>query len=334
MLGFPTMRRAVIAGAVLALTGCPSNDDNDNWQVVHRDLPGALMSVYAASADDVWAVGADSGDGSTLLHYDGAAWSRVDTGTTGDLWWIHGFPGGPMFAGGEDGQILRIDGVDQIAPMTTPGTGIVFGLWGSSPADMWAVGGNQGGASGAFAWHLDGDAFALADGFPTELETTDAIWKVFGRGAGDVCMVGTNGTVLRYDGSAITAEDAGASVSLFTVHGNADRLIAVGGFGVGALLENDGTGWVDASPEGAPQLIGVTASADQAYAVGVDGVVYRRGDDGVWALEPTGAGAFLPLHAATIDPDGGVWAVGGQVLSEPLVSGYMLHKGTAVPEGF
>lgn len=319
--------------AALTLAACPSNDDAASWQLVHSELDGALMSVWAGASDDVWVAGADDGRGSMLLHYDGVAWSRIDTGTSGDLWWVHGFVGGPVFAAGEDGQILRIEG-SSVTPMTTPGTGIVFGLWGSSPTDLWAVGGNQGGASGAFAWRSDGGDFVEAEGFPTELAATDAIWKVFGRSASDVCLVGTGGTVLRYDGATLAAEDAGASVSLFTVHGDAERLIAVGGFGVGALLENDGTGWVDASPENAPQLIGVTALGGEAYAVGVDGVVYRRGDDGVWALEPTRVGAFLPLHAASIDPDGGVWAVGGQVLSEPLTSGYLIHKGTPVPEGF
>lgn len=338
MLRFSTMRRAAVLGAVLVLAGCPSTDEGgESWQLVHSELPGALMSVWAGAADDVWAVGADSGDGSTVLHYDGESWQRIETGTSGDLWWVHGFASGPIFTGGEDGQILRIDrdgGGEVITPIPTPGTGIVFGIWGASPDDVWAVGGNQGGTSGAFAWRLDGAEFSLAEGFPTELESTDAVWKVFGRSATDVCMVGTNGTVLRYDGASITAEDAGASVSLFTVSGNADRLIAVGGFGVGAVLENDGSGWVDTSPEGAPLLIGVAATADDAYAVGVDGVVYRRGDDGAWVLEPTGSSAFLPLHAAYIDPDGGVWAVGGQVLSEPLVSGYMIHRGAPVPEGF
>jgi hypothetical protein len=291
------------------------------------------MSVWAGAADNVWAVGADPGDGSVVLHFDGTAWDRLDTGTTGDLWWVHGFVGGPVFAGGDGGQILRID-ESGVTSIPTPGTGIVFGLWGANPNDLWAVGGNQGGTNGAFVWRLDGEEFSIADGFPAELEATDAIWKVFGRSADDVCMVGTNGTVLRYDGATLATEDAGASVSLFTVHGSSDRLIAVGGFGVGVLLENDGSGWVDASPESAPQLIGVTATDTDAYAVGIDGAVYRRGDDGVWELEPTGVGPFLPLHAVAIDPDGGVWAVGGQVLFEPLVSGFMIHKGTEIPEGF
>ena len=48
-------------------------------------LGGAILSVWGDSASNVWAVGADDGEGPLVLHYDGTAWERVATGLTGDL---------------------------------------------------------------------------------------------------------------------------------------------------------------------------------------------------------------------------------------------------------
>ena len=58
------------------------------WTLVHDKLPGALLSVWGTSESDVWTVGGDARDGTgpLVLHYDGTAWSRVETGlTAGDL---------------------------------------------------------------------------------------------------------------------------------------------------------------------------------------------------------------------------------------------------------
>jgi hypothetical protein len=291
------------------------------------------MSVWAPAPDDVWAVGADAGGGPQVLRFDGAAWRTEATGSTGDLWWVFGFAGGPVYLGGEGGVILRY-AEGAFEPMATPGTGTVFGIWGASPTEMWAVGGSAGGGGGAFAWRLQGDAWVEAAGFPAALADDHAVWKVFGRSATDVWLVGTTGLVLQWNGTDFVDHDAGTTRGLFTIHGNGERLAAVGGFGTGVLMEYDGAQWIDATPEQAVQLIGVclAPTGGDGYAVGTDGAVYRRRAGG-WELEPTETGAYLPLHAVWIDPSGGVWAVGGQVLSAPLVRGMLLHKGAEIPGG-
>jgi hypothetical protein len=222
--------------------------------------------------------------------------------------------------------------------MDTPGNGVVFGLWGSAPEEMWAVGGEAGGSQGAFAWRLASGSWAPAPGFPTELAETDALWKVFGRNADDVWMVGTGGQMLHWDGAALSPGFAGIAESLFTVHGNSQRFVAVGGFGTGLLLERAAGAaepWVDASPQAAPALIGVYLTEDDGYAVGEFGYVTRRGPER-WAGEDTGFGAEIgvrSLHSAWIDGAGGVWTVGGQVRVSPFTDGLMLHRGERVPAG-
>jgi hypothetical protein len=326
------MRRFAVSFLVLALGSAACGESGPSveapaWQIVHEELPGALMSVWGTSSTDVWLAGADPGDGKgpLVLHFDGEAWTRKNTGATGDLWWIMGFEGGPVFLGGEDGLILRYS-AGQFEQLDTPGTGTVFGLWGAAADDMWAVGGYIGGASGAFAWRYSGDVFVEAEGFPAELSDTHTVWKIHGRSADDIWLVGTNGLTMHYDGAAFEQVPSGTTRSLFTVHGNSQLMVAVGGYGTGTVIENDGSGWVDVSTPSLVQMVGVRLTEDAAYSVGIDGAVYRRTGEG-WQPEATKLAVYEQFHAVWTDPEGGVWAVGGQTLSEPLIRGVLIYKG-------
>lgn len=319
--------RALIAILVL-LSAC--DDDPAAWQLVQNELPGALMSVWGTSAEDVWAVGADAGDGPTVLHYDGQSWAELATGTDGDLWWVHGFADGPVFLGGSGGTILRYQ-QGSFEPMATPGAATVFGIWGASADDLWAVGGAEGGSGGAFAWRFDGTSWRQAEGFPAGLSADRALWKVWGTAADDVWMVGTGGTMLHFDGQAITEVTSPTSRALFTVHAAAGRMTAVGGFGTGVILEREGGVWRDVTPEGALQMIGVCVTADGGWAVGVDGAIMQRTDEG-WTPDDIRVPTYQPLHAVWVDPEGGIWAVGGQVLAYPLINGVLVYRGNRALE--
>jgi hypothetical protein len=316
--------------ALLFWVACDSPDPK--WQVVTSGLPSGLLSVWGSSERDVYIVGSDAGDGRgpAVLHFDGAAWTRLTTGQTGNLWWVFGFAGGPVYMGGEGGVILRYQsGV--FTKMTTPGVNTVFGIWGATPDDVWAVGGASGGANGAFAWRLQGDAWVDAPGFPTDLAANETIWKMYGRAANDAWMIGTTGKAVRWDGAKLMEVDTGLGESLFTVHADEDRFVAVGGFGTGAILENDGSGWRIASPSGAPGFNGVFLSPAGDYAVGQEGAVYLRSGNG-WTEVETGFLLDETFHSVWIDPKGGVWAVGGQVLTRPIFDGIVLHLGSPIPE--
>lgn len=330
----PAVLSRLLGPVVLAatLTACPPSA---SWQTVHKGLPAALLSIWGTSAQHVWAVGADAGDGKgpLVLRFNGSTWEQLSTGTTGDLWWVHGFENGPVYLGGTGGRILRYaDGA--FTQMSTPSTsGVVFGIWGASPDDLWAVGGAAGGARGAFAWRLVGDAWTVADGFPTELTETAALWKVAGRSANDVWMVGTNGVLVHWDGSTLTPGNAGTGESLFTVAAMPTLSVAVGGFGTGTLLENDGSGWKDVGGPGLSPLVGVAVRDESAYAVGQFGATYMR-EAGAWHEEASAPQLQESLHAVWIDPEGGVWSVGGQISGLPLTHGVLLHKGVEpIPGG-
>ncbi|HLU66037.1 MAG TPA: hypothetical protein VKZ63_07165 [Kofleriaceae bacterium] len=337
--------RAPACLAVLALGAAACGDDDtsgSDWHVVQEELPGALLSVWGGAPDDVWAVGgdpdqtlADNGPAPPqVLHWDGAAWETLDPGTQGSLWWVFGRPGGAIYMGGENATIVKYEG-GAFSVMDTPGTTeTVFGIWGCSedPSQVWAVGGNYGGSDGAFAWRLDGDAWVAADGFPSDELAGSALWKVHGRACDDAYMVGTNGIAVRWDGQSLTTENTGVGESLFTVHASADRYVAVGGFGGGIILENDGAGWQDATPDQASAVVGVCTSGGGGVAVGWYGEVHER-EDGTWRRDDSAIPLEETLHATWIDPDGGVWAVGGQVQQYPLERGVMVYRGESAPVG-
>lgn len=326
-----TLRGAALAGLVVLLTTACGGDE---WQVVHQGLDGALLSVWGTSADDVWAVGADPGDGPLVLHWDGTAWEQMDTGHTGTLWWVFGFEGGPVYMGGEGGAILRYEG-GAFSTMTTPGTQTVFGIWGASEDDVWAVGGDSTATSGGFAWRLDGgDEWVEEPTLPGEVPMTAAVWKVYGISADDVWLVGSQGVSLHWDGSALSPGSTGVGTSLFTVHGNAERFAAVGGLANGIIVEHEGGEWHDVTVDLAmPGLSGVVlGEADEGYAVGAYGSVYSRGSDG-WHLEETGLDVNRTLHGVWLDPSGGVWAAGGQTNAFPLIDGVLIHRGEPVATG-
>jgi len=321
--------------------GCEPTGEQpaETWQVVQEGVAGALLSVWGTSDRDIWVVGADARDGTgpTVLHFDGDAWRRVETGQAqGDLWWVFGFEGGPVYMGGDGGVILRHQPADgSFTRMDTPGTETVYGIWGASPDDVWAVGGESESAGG-FAWHLRGDAWEPELSVPADVTTGSAIWKIYGRSASDAWAVGSNGVALHWDGAAFTPGDTGVGSSLFTVHEHEGRYAAVGGFASGFIVEHDGTAWTNVTPDDPPPmgLSGVTLGpGGLGVAVGLFGSVYVRDEAGWQIAELDDATTRQNLHGSWIDPSGGLWAVGGQTLAPPFNDGILIHRGAPVPTG-
>lgn len=325
---------AATALPAVVVPGCSDPAPTFAWQTVLSDLPGAMLSVWGSSSRDVYVVGAQGQDGTGpyALHYDGRAWTRINTGLRGgDLWWVHGIAPDTIFMVGSEGTVLRYDPTTRTATrMATPSTApTLFGVWGLARDDVWAVGGNLSGGTGVL-WHYDGRAWREV-ALPNNLGATAILYKVWGRARDDVWVVGANGTTVHYDGRTWTQVQIPTTARgpLFTVHGRGSERYAVGGNASGILLEADGRGWKQAELFDAPRLAGVFAPASGApLAVGNEGSVYlRRG--GTWRLVSRPPQTDLDFHATWIEPDtGAVWAVGGQVQSTPLVDGIVMRFST------
>lgn len=313
----------------LALAGCPVPAER-RWQLVTSGLDEALLSVAGSSAQDVWAVGADAGSGPLVLHFDGTAWTRRQTGLRGTLWWAHALPGGRVLFGGVRGTILEWDG-GAFVRHATPGLArqTVFGVWGASRDDVWAVGAGTSGRRG-FLWHFDGSAWSdvgLPADVPLRAGEAPGLFKVWGSSADDVWAVGADGLVLHKGAGGWARLPVDRTDTLFTVSGRAGQVWITGGGRSSVLLEGDASGLKDLSPPGVALLQGVApdpSAPGAAWAVGEQGAVYRRGPTG-W--EAAATGLTLPvesLHAVWVDPAGGVWAVGGKVLTD-LTGGALLR---------
>lgn len=309
------------------------------WKTVLSELPGGLFSVWGNTENDVWVVGSDGNDGHgpMVLHYDGARWVRRTALPSGDLWWVHGFDRGPVYMGGSKGTIVRFES-GRFTRVATPRTsGTVFGIWGSSSSDVWAVGGDIVYGTGAFVWRLSGDRFEDAGPLPIPPNDVIAYFKVWGTGTGDVWFVGTPALSMHFDGSRFERVDPGVGDPLFTVHarGAGDLYAAVGGADFGVLIERSANAsWSPAHvPEGTHTLFGVWLTDESGYAVGEDGTVLARSSGG-WAVERTGLASGKGLHSVWVDSASGIWAVGGDIGSPPYGAGVLVHKGKDLPSGY
>lgn len=309
---------------------CTVGEEGD-LQLILEEQPGALLSVAGASATDVYAVGADPGDGSgpMVLHYDGERWQRLATGATGDLWWISVTPiDGSFYMAGGGGLILEYDLTERrFIQHETPGDPTLFGIWGAAENDLWAVGADSSGDG--VVWHYDGKAWTVADLSGIRKEGIPALNKVWGRSASEVYAVGATGIILLFDGANWSEVDnPSAGEFLFTVHGNDDVVVATGGFVAGSIVEKGDGPFVDRTPEGALQANGVFIAPDgTGIAVGQQRSTILR-SSGDWALHDSVPRDLRDYHGAWIDPDGGFWAVGGDLVD--LERGILGYGGTLI----
>jgi hypothetical protein len=212
--------------------------------------------------------------------------------------------------------------------------GSVFGIWGSGPGDVWAVGGDVAYGTGAFVWRLATDRFEDVGPLPIPAEDVIAYFKVWGTGRSDVWFVGSPGLSMHFDGVRFERVAPNVSDPLFTVHARPNRGLyaAVGGADLGVLIERgENAPWSVASvPDGTRTLFGVWLTGDSGYAVGDEGTVLSRSRD-TWVNERTGLALGKGLHSVWVDPTSGVWAVGGDILSPPYGAGVLIHKGKGIP---
>lgn len=311
--------------------------DEPRWELVAEGLGEALLSVHGTSARDVWAVGADRGAGPLVLRFEGERWTRLETGSEGDLWWVHAVPGGPVYLGGANATILRY-GEGAFTRMRTPGVAAhtIYGIWARAADDAYAVGSVAGGRDG-FVWHFDGTAWRElplpADTPRDGRETVPGLFKVWGDGD-DVWIVGGRGVVLRRRGAGpLEVVRTPTTMTLFTVHAAEGRVTAVGGAGGGVVMELGAeSAAADVTPEACPLLQGVFLTpGGGGWASGFGAAMYRR-QDGRWdEVEHPLRPRIESLHAVWVDPEGGVWAAGGNVVSSRLDAGALLHYGPSVP---
>ncbi len=112
----------------------------DTWLPVESGTAIDLEAIWGSGPDDIWAVG-----DSTMLHWNGSAWSSVATplndGTSHHWNAVWGSGANDVWAvGGYQGIILHWNGGawSTVEESGTPGS--IESVWGTGPNDVWAVG--------------------------------------------------------------------------------------------------------------------------------------------------------------------------------------------------
>jgi len=195
----------------------------------------------------------------------------------------------------------------------TAEAGSVSGVWGSGPNDVWAVGGDE---SGATVFHYDGTTWTKDENVPA---VGLLVWA-YGWGVDNLIAVGVEGACVRYTGTWATC-DSGTEQDLWGVFGFADDDIwVVGGDTDGdtpTILHNDGTGFVPVTlddaqnPQGARALFKVWGIDGRLWAVGQAGLIVEY-TGGSWTRQSAGAEAnddFVSLWGTSTD---NIVAVGGR----------------------
>ena len=337
----------------LVLVGCPDSDTNGDtdtetdsdsgsatsgggygaWfsaQEIGEDQ-GALLSVWGASADDVWAVGGqveavgEAGVG-LLMHSDGTVWTpqTLPDGTP-LLNWVHG-AGGETWLVGNAGSTLRSDG-SGFAAVESPTEVPLWGVFVVGPGDSWAVGGDAFDSDGTgVILHWDGATWTDMP-MPALDRSSAALFKVWAAAANDVWAVGDAGVIIHYDGAAWSQVPSGTGNDLISLWGTgADDIVAVGGRSIGTVARWDGAAWTSFDVGQVPGLNGVWMDAD--------GVATLVGNRGAAALLPPGSmelnadpttAELMVLHAVFGFGDGRRVSVGGSLDRSPPYVGVILE---------
>lgn len=298
-----------------------SNDNgNDNsngnsakpvWrEAFDTSQAGDLSGVWGSAPDDVYVVGGTP-DVGVVYHFDGDDWSAVTIPQVSLLVWVFGFGSDNVIAVGEDGSALQFDG----AMWRTLDTGVseaLWGVWGSSPDDIWIVGGDAG-SGDPIILHYDGATFTPFD-VPANDRDATSLFKVWGIGD-KVFAVGENGLIIEFaDGQwSQVAAGAAADDDFVSLWGTAEEnIVAVGGRSSARISVYDGAVFDTQLFSGVPGLNAVFSVSDTEVIVGGQNGYAAVFDPSTEELTEEDSGTSTAIHATWGDGAGRVYAVGGR----------------------
>ena len=307
------------------------DETETTWQVMLEDLEGTLLSVYAPSDTDIWAVGSDPGDdlGSYVFHStDGEDFERLDAGAEGIMWWADGDDEGNVWLVGEGGTVRRWTEAGGFETFDTPSQATLFSIFALAPDNVWACGVDQTAvSSGAAIWHYDGVEWSEDPDDPGQLIPGQTPNKVYARHSEDLWIVGGTDVGLHRTEAGWEAIDVGTDTWLTTIHGNQNLIVAVGGTTKGGITENTGSGFHEVDFQDVPlmNLAGVAVYEDDtAVAAGWWGSLWERRQGRWHSLEEEAPAVREDYHGVAITPSGDVWVAGGLFNSFPLRDGVLV----------
>lgn len=278
---------------------------------------GSLSSVWGSGPEDVFVVGGDD-DRGTAFHFDGSTWSSmmIPEGVP-LLVWVYGFGPDDVFAVGVEGGMAHYDGTAW-SPIETNLETDLWGIFGFSRDELWIVGGDtSSGSPLLMKYDADQETFETielnADQNPNGAYSLFKVWGIGDR----LFAVGQRGLILSYDSGnwAYQAAGALASEDFVSLWGNStDHIVAVGGRANARIAVWDGSMWNTTAPSGLGGLNGVFMNDSGRVDVGgVNGYMglYATESD---SLTDVASGTRLCIHAVWGDNAGKTYAVGGSFI--------------------
>ncbi len=302
--------------AVVALAVACGGPTATSWQPAPFDASsfGWLLDTCGPSPDDLYAVGGAEPAGAAM-HFDGKSWAPLALGVSVPLLnWCHAFSATDVTMVGNSGTALHFDG-NAWTLQPTPTTQNLWGVWGASPSDLWAVGGDGLADGQATLLHWDGSSWSDVTLPPLQKVGVDQLLKVWGTGADNVYVVGQRGVVLHFDGATWKEELVGASDDLVSLWGTGpDRIVAVGGRSNAIVSVWDGSSWKTTSLAPAPGLNGVwMRTPGVAHVVGTYGTLADLDLATMKLTTVDPPPTALDFHSIFGDASGRVHAVGGNL---------------------
>ena len=245
--------------------------EGDTWRPENLD-DVTMYSVWGSSPSDVF-VGAEDG---LIYHFDGASWSREDTGVGVAIESLHGSGPNDVWAGGR--SFLYYDG--SAWSLVEPQIGGIMGIWAASPTSVFVL-------SFSGVYQFDGSQWTqtLSDSVLGPRHggvTTNYFTDIWGRSSSDVYALASEGALFHFDG------ESWSEGKVSEVSGNEAVSIDGGPDGdmwitqaFGPMLRGDGLTWtpvLDASNNNVYKV--AISSAGEGVAVGLGGHYFQlEGDE-------------------------------------------------------
>lgn len=303
-----------------------SGGDPDGWTPVlqSKDI-GALMSIWGASPDVLYVVGGQpEPNGAVILRGHDDSWeTETIPADLPMLNWVYGVDD-QVWSVGTSGVILHHD-AGVWTRESSPTDRVLWGLWGASADELWAVGGDAVSDQPVLLRRDGASSTWSSVELPPLGVTSHGLFKIWGRAADDVWIVGDAGAILHWDGVDWTATPDLEGTDLISVWGSDNEgVIAVGGRASGRVDRLQADVWIGQT-QAVPGLNGVWVDPEGgATTVGVQGTIHRISPGG-FELEAEDSGTSMVLHSVFGFSGGPRYAVGGSLLMPPPFVGVILR---------
>jgi photosystem II stability/assembly factor-like uncharacterized protein len=310
-----------------------STNDGEKWTQMDNStfLATNLMGIWGRTDSDIFAVGSAG----AILHFDGSGWNAQTSNSANNLKAVWGSPSGSdIFVAGEGNTILHSTDNNTWELMTNSypagSADIVFNsVWGSSGADVYAVGIDSGLGTGIIL-HYNGLSWMTIDPFTSGLYlglSGTELKGIWGSAGDNVFAAGMHGIILHYNGSEWNYMAGGDYYSNFnTIWGHSESDVFVAG---NQMLHYNGTAWSTvpiATNSGINAIWGQMFS--NVFAVGENGTILQ-GMISVPLLD--GAGMAIPtgddVFSVQMNPGCGGWFSAFQMTGFPNQGFYGMGPG-------